>query len=274
VLFDQLLQGTLDMKKNANTSKGKAYDLGGTPLAEFRYHSLLQLPVLLLTFVLIFILTSAAFEAPIGIIVICESGMLLVYLVRVALNWRNRIYVMTDRLVIRHFQKYRDIPWQEIESVNQKITALLYWDDIGEIWSRLTQPQSDFSSLLRARKYTVYTYQGDRIIFDGRVNKIKQLGELIQQHVADVKLPEAIKIIKSGDDVGFDRVSVNKREIRKDAETVRWDAIKVITHDKYNIHIRKSHESISVSMDDIPNAMLFLELIKHLGGNRFVDSKS
>ena len=100
---------------------------------------------------------------------------------------------------------------------------MVRWDQIVAVFQRHTAGR--YSS---SHTYTVRVQEGREIQIGDAVNRIIDLGTMIQREVTKLLLPTAIASYKSGETLSFGKVNVNIQGINNGKEMIPWNQIDAI----------------------------------------------
>lgn len=133
--------------------------------------------------------------------------MVAFWAVRALRTFNVRCYVFKNGFIYARGRKYRVVRWDQIVAVFQKHTAGRY------------------SS---SHTYTVRVQEGREIQIGDAVNRVIDLGTMIQREVTKLLLPRAIASYKSGETLSFGKVNVNRQGVNNGKEMIPWDQIDAI----------------------------------------------
>jgi hypothetical protein len=149
------------------------------------------------------------------------------------------------------------------------------WDEIEAIWQHIVTYRVRllifYVPVGTGHKYTIRTTDGETIKLTNSVNKVGELGSLIQEQVLKHMLPRAIDTYNNGGTLQFGKLSISKQGINNGKETIPWDQVRDIQIDEGHIIVKKAGKRLRWAGADvakIPNPLLFITLVDRIVGIR------
>jgi hypothetical protein len=176
--------------------------------------------------------------------------MVAFWAVRALRTFNVRCYVFKNGFIYARGRKYRVVSWDQIVAVFQKHTAGRY------------------SS---SHTYTVRVQEGREIQIGDAVNRVIDLGAMIQQEVTKLLLPRAIASYKSGETLSFGKVNVNRQGVNNGKEMIPWDQIDAIEVRSGLIVVQKYGRVMkwsTVREHETPNVYILQNLVDYAVKNR------
>ena len=176
--------------------------------------------------------------------------MVAFWAVRALRTFNMRFYVFKNGFIYARGRKYRVARWDQIVAVFQKHTAGRY------------------SS---SHTYTVRVQGGREIQIGDAVNRVIDLGTIIQREVTKLLLPRTIASYKSGETLSFGKVNVNRQGVNNGKEMIPWDQIDAIEVRSGLIVVQKYGRVMkwsTVREHETPNVYILQNLVDYAVKNR------
>jgi hypothetical protein len=176
--------------------------------------------------------------------------MVAFWAVRALRTFNVRCYVFKNGFIYARGRKYRVVRWDQIVAVFQKHAAGRY------------------SS---SHTYTVRVQEGREIQIGDAVNRVIDLGAMIQREVTKLLLPRAIASYKSGETLSFGKVNVNRQGVNNGKEMIPWDQIDAIEVRSGLIVVQKYGRVMkwsTVREHETPNVYILQNLVDYAVKNR------
>jgi len=176
--------------------------------------------------------------------------MVAFWAVRALRTFNVRCYVFKNGFIYARGRKYRAVRWDQIVAVFQKQTAGRY------------------SS---SHTYTVRVQEGREIQIGDAVNRVIDLGAMIQREATKLLLPRVIASYKSGETLSFGKVNVNIQAVNNGKEMIPWDQIDAIETRNGLIVVQKYGRVMkwsTVRERETPNVYVLQNLVDYAIKNR------
>jgi len=176
--------------------------------------------------------------------------MVAFWAVRALRTFNVRCYVFKNGFIYARGRKYRVVRWDQIVAVFQKHTAGRY------------------SS---SHTYIVRVQEGREIQIGDAVNRVIDLGTMIQREVTKLLLPRAIASYKNGEALSFGKVNVNRQGVNNGKEMIPWDQIDAIEVRSGLIVVQKYGRVMkwsTVREHETPNVYILQNLVDYAVMNR------
>jgi hypothetical protein len=114
---------------------------------------------------------------------------------------------------------------------------------------------------------TVETMDGHTIRLDGGLSDVERLGEVIVAEVMQRVVPAYVTTVENGGVVELGPFVVSAKGIEKDAELIRWPAVREVGMSNGVVYVRRADQVVTtaVTAARMPNAAAFIALCRHLG---------
>lgn len=143
-------------------------------------------------------------------------------------------------------------------------TRIMLWDDVAELrvnprrthWGRLSTLAATFWLMAK---------DGSKIMLDEKINRVVQLGESIQQHVATHQLATAIKQFNSEQLLTFGKLSLDKQGIHRGKSILPWSDVQAVEPRGWYFDIERKGKKLawaSLPISALINARTFLALCR------------
>ena len=132
--------------------------------------------------------------------------------------------------------------------------------DIREHVGRIDNP-----TIRLAATFWLMDKDGSKIMLDERINRVVQLGESIQQHVATHQLATAIKQFNSEQLLTFGKLSLDKRGIHRGKSILPWSDVQAVEPRGWYFDIERKGKKLawaSLPISALINARTFLALCR------------
>jgi hypothetical protein len=168
-------------------------------------------------------------------------------------NWRLAVGVYEHGLEYTDRQGTRQIPWEEVEKLQQHIVRHYYL---------IIPVGTDYST-------TVQLHGGEILSFDNRFSRTKKLGQVLQERLAAARLPQCMAEIRAGKRVEFGTLSLDQEGIYQWDKMLKWDEVEKVTFNHKALSIAKKGSKwgswANVKAHEIPNAALFYAIAQEFG---------
>lgn len=154
------------------------------------------------------------------------------------------------------------------EDKNGKLSDVR-WRDVNAVWQNVTKHYYNGVYTGTTHIYTIQTSDGKRFIWKDTIKNVENLGEIMQNAVTNIRLPEAFNAYESGQTVSFGPLAVNLTGISKGNQTVPWTEVKGVQIEKGYIRVKKQggwFNFANVPASSIPNLFIFLSLVDKIVG--------
>jgi hypothetical protein len=141
------------------------------------------------------------------------------------------------------------------------------WDEIRTIWWEEDRYYREWTPTIHI--YTIDRFDGHRIVLDNKIHKVKELGTIIGEQVANALWPQTLAVLNAGNIIHFGPLNVSRQGISKGDKFLPWPALKeiVISGEDLKIHQHGKWLSWSnVELDNVPNVFLLLALSRFVMG--------
>jgi len=176
--------------------------------------------------------------------------MVAFWAMRALRTFNMRFYVFKNGFIYARGRKYRVVHWDQVVAVFQKHTA------------------SRYSS---SHTYTVRVQEGRVIQIGDAVNRVIDLGTMIQREVTNLLLPRAIASYKDGETLSFGRVNVTIQGVNNGKEMIPWDQMDAIEVRNGLIVVQKYGRVMkwsTVREHETPNVYVLQNLVDYAVKNR------
>jgi hypothetical protein len=143
------------------------------------------------------------------------------------------------------------------------------WNDVNAVWQNVTKHYRNGVYTGTTHVYTIETNDKRRFVWNDVIKEVEKLGEIMQNAVTNIRLPEAFNAYQSGQTVSFGPLAVNSVGISKGNQTVPWTEIKGVQVEKGFIRVKKQDawfNFANVPTSSIPNLFIFLSLVDRIIG--------
>ncbi|MGB7538136.1 MAG: DUF6585 family protein [Anaerolineales bacterium] len=121
-----------------------------------------------------------------------------------------------------------------LEYVDRKGLRRVFWEDVEELTCHIIRRTYYYFITVGTSYYVaVKTRDGATITFDGRFQKIKKMGDLMQERAASMQLPGYLAKLESGGDIQFGPLKVTKAAVIQGDKLLEWEKV-----DKFELRNR------------------------------------
>ena len=148
-------------------------------------------------------------------------------------------------------------------------TDTIRWHEVNSIWQSVTRRYVNGVYTGTTYKYTLLTAGGQKFMFGNGIKNIEQFGNLLQQYVITLRLPEAIAAYNGGQVVNFGPLSVSQMGLTKGNQTVPWSEIQGVQVQRGYIKVKKQtgwFNFANVRVSAVPNVFVLLSLVDRIVG--------
>lgn len=147
----------------------------------------------------------------------------------------------------------------------QDSEVIVPWKDIVSVWQSITSWRSHGAEAARTYVYTILLNDNTQTKLYN-LQKIQQLGQVIQHQVLRHQLPHARQTLTEGGQVSFGKLIVSAKGLTRGSTMVPWEEIDSVDMVKGSLKIYRrkgkgrSHW-FSIKLARIPNLSVFLTLV-------------
>lgn len=139
------------------------------------------------------------------------------------------------------------------------------WADINEVYQRSVRWHIHVLPLGTFHRYVLATTDG-RVLLDGRIQNVGDLGKYVQEQTFAAKMPLAIEAHNAGRILRFGRLALQRQKgIWHGESFLRWQDAKSVDEKDGCIRILKYGKWFAwarVSVASVPNHLMFLALVR------------
>jgi len=142
---------------------------------------------------------------------------------------------------------------------------VLRWADINEVYQRSVRWRIAFVPIRTVHRYILSTTHG-RVLLDGSIQNVRDLGQYVQERMLATKMPLAIEAHNAGKVLRFGKLALQRQNgIWHGKSFIRWQDVKSVDVEHGYIRIRKYGKWFAwakVSVAFVPNYLMFLALVR------------
>ena len=143
------------------------------------------------------------------------------------------------------------------------------WDEIAFVWQQITRVSVYFIPVTTSYVYTVQHRNGQKIKLTNGINKVKQLGELIQNETFTRLMPLAAAAYNNGEMLHFGKLTINQQGIGNSKEIVPWAQVKGVEVNQGYVAVKRESKWLrwaNVPVAGVPNFFIFMALVDQIIG--------
>jgi hypothetical protein len=143
--------------------------------------------------------------------------------------------------------------------VKGRVVDPVRWDQIKAVRHKVTN--------VRGRLISTYTLQrsdGKTFQYSRPLQNVEKLGEIIQQEVTRIQLPQVLAAFNTGQLLNFGKVNVDRQGINNGKEMIPWSQVDSLTTQQDHLVAKKDGRLLqwrSVKMGDVVNLGVLLGLV-------------
>lgn len=177
-------------------------------------------------------------------------------------------------LIVGGYARTRDY---RVEADDQKVVVsnlgkddVYPWDDANSIYQSITKHYRNGIYTGTTNIYTLVLKNGKKVIFNNTLQRVEDLGQLIQNAISKRAYPSVIAAINSGNTVYFDKIGISREGISNgNNNKIQWSEIQAVKVENGVIKVSKQGKWFgwaNVPVAKIPNLFVFLSVVDSIIG--------
>jgi hypothetical protein len=180
----------------------------------------------------------------------------LIWLISLPAQRRKRtwhVYVFSDGFVFTR-EGYSDVA---------------RWEEVRAIWHQIMRRSYGRYGGYTRHIYIVERFDGHRVVFDDKIKKVEQLGNLLNEQITNAMWPRTLADYQAGKVISFGPLSVSQQGVSNGRTLLPWTAIKEIKFEREGVKVHQKGKLLNwgkVSVEEIPNPLLLRALTRSVIG--------
>jgi hypothetical protein len=139
------------------------------------------------------------------------------------------------------------------------------WSEIEWVWQNITQHYRRGAYTGTSYNYTIQTKDKRRVVLDGKLPGIEQLGNEVVRQSTVALFPAYWQALQSGQRLTFGPLAIDNQGLYSGAKSLPWSEIKAIKIQAGMISVKKEGGWLnwaSARVPQIPNFFVFYDLVR------------
>jgi hypothetical protein len=177
-------------------------------------------------------------------------------------------------MIVGGYVRTRDY---RVEADDQKVVVsnlgkddTYLWDDANSIYQSITKHYRNGIYVGTTYLYTLVLKSGKKVTFNNTLQRVEDLGVLIQNAISKRAYPSVIAAINSGNTVYFDKIGISREGISNgNNKQILWSEIQGVKVENGVVKVSKQGKWFgwaNVPVAKIPNLFVFLSVVDSIIG--------
>jgi hypothetical protein len=144
---------------------------------------------------------------------------------------------------------------------------VVLWGDVSEFYQHVTRHYRNGAYTHTTHVYTLLTRNGAKLIFDDKITSVEDLGNKLQNYVANTQLNSAMEAYNRGDDVRFGKLVISKDGVTYGNKKLAWGQVEGVQIQNGMVAFKKAggwFNWADIPVYTIPNLLVFLNLVNSI----------
>lgn len=138
------------------------------------------------------------------------------------------------------------------------------WQDVNAVWQNITKHYRNGRYTGTTYVYTVQLRDGKKIVLDGNLAGIEQLGSEVARSVAAAIFPRYLQGLQSGQRLAFGPLAIDQQGIYNGSRSLLWSDIKALKIQQGVVSVKQDggwFNWATARVPQIPNFYVFYDLV-------------
>ena len=143
------------------------------------------------------------------------------------------------------------------------------WEEIAFVWQQITRVHVQGIPAGTRYVYTIQHRDGQKIVLNNGISKIKALGEMVQSETFTRLMPLAIAAYNNGEALQFGKLTISQQGIGNSKEIVPWAQVKGVEVNQGYVAVKREGKWLrwaNIPVAGVPNFFIFMALVDQIIG--------
>jgi hypothetical protein len=143
------------------------------------------------------------------------------------------------------------------------------WEEIAFVWQQITKVRVRGIPVGTNYVYTIQHRNGQKIVLNNGIRRIKELGEMVQSETFTRLMPLAVAAYNGGQPLDFGKLTISQQGIGNGKEIVPWAQVKGVQVNQGYVAVKREGKWLrwaNVPVAGVPNFFIFMALVDQIIG--------